>query len=530
MARFFDTIATVGDMARVMALEYGDRPAIVADDRVWTHEDVDGRASAVASQLVQRGFTTGARCAVLMENVPEQIAVYYGSAKAGAVETAVNVRHAAPEIAYQIHHSGAEVLVASPALWPLLADTFTDGCKLRQVLLVPTAGSAVDPSLFQAPVPVEVVDLETQQADDPFVDVEPGDWHIIWYTSGTTGKPKGAVHTHRASTLATAAWIDTWQLGPEDRGVAGNLFHVGCQAAVFGFLAAGGSVAMLTNVFSIETVLQEIEDKRITFFPGIQVMYALLAMRPELLETRDLSSLRKSGYGSSPTDAELVAKMMDLLPHIEWYHMYGQSESNTGGCCLLPEDHRRKLGSIGKPIPCVDEIAIQDDDGKLLPPNERGELCLRAPTVMVGYLDDPESTAETIVDGWLHTGDVGYIDDEGFVFLVDRKKDVIIRGGENVYPAEIEEVLRAHPGVAEVAAAAVPDTVMGELPMAFVAKRPDCSLSDDELRAALDELAAANLARYKRPVAIELVDALPRSAMGKVLKYELRERARAYAR
>jgi len=530
VAKFFDEVRSVGDMARVTAREYGDRPAILTDDATWTHGAIDTASSALAALLVDRGLR-GSRCAVVMENVPEQIAVYYGSAKAGMVETAVNVRHAPPEVAYQVHHSQAEVVITSPTRWHLLSETFTRESSVRRVVLVPDPLHPVgDLAAYDAPVDVEVADLAAIEGDDPGVDVQPDDWHIIWYTSGTTGKPKGAVHRHGASTLATGAWIDTWQLGPDDRGVAGNLFHVGCQAAVFGFLAAGGSAAMLSNVFSIEAVLEEIEKKRITFFPGIQVMYALLAMRPELLEGRDLSSLNKSGYGSSPTDSELVLKMMDLLPQIEWYHMYGQSESNTGGCCLLPEDHRRKLGSVGKPIPCVEALTIQDDDGKVLGPGERGEVCLRGATVMVGYLDDPDATARTVVDGWLHTGDVGYLDEEGFLFLVDRKKDVIIRGGENVYPAEVEAVLRTHPAVAEVSVVAIPDKVMGETPMAFVAKRPDADLSDDDMCRGLEELATANLARYKRPVAIEVVEALPRSAMGKVLKYELRERAKVHAR
>lgn len=519
MPEHFETFDRVGDILTASADDHGSRPAIIAPDRTWTYADLERRASTLAAVLVEAGASHGSHCGAVLENVPEHPATYFASSYAGLVEVPVNTKHRAGEIAYQLTHADVETIVVSPSMVSLLGETFTTCETLERVVVVPSAGAPVpDDVLTSIPCDVVVANLETTVLARPDLAGHRHDPYIIWYTSGTTGRPKGALHINDSGIRATSAWIDTWGIGPEDRGIAGNMFHVAVQAQIIGMLGVGGSLVMLNDAFSMPSLLQEIVDRRVTYFPGIQVMFALLDQRPEMLDNKDLSSVSRIGYGSSPTDPDLVRRTMNLFPGVDWYHMYGQTESNCGGCCLLPEDHPERIGSVGKPLASVEAISIQNDEGGVLAPGERGEVCLKGPTVMREYYKNPEATAETVVDGWLHTGDVGYLDDDGYLWLVDRKKDVIIRGGENVYPAEVELALKEHPAVLDCAVVGIADQVMGESPVAVVVVVPGSDVTPDELL----EHCRTLLARYKCPIAVRFAEELPRSPMGKVLRHEVR--------
>ncbi|MGK2955184.1 MAG: class I adenylate-forming enzyme family protein [Solirubrobacterales bacterium] len=519
MPEHFNKFYRVSDILTSSASLHADRPAIIAPDRTWTYADLDRRASTLAAVLVEAGAPPGSHCGAVLENVPEHPATYFASSLAGLVEVPVNTKHRAGEIAYQLTHADVETIVVSPSMIPLLGETFTMCDTLKRIVIVPSAGAAVPDEVFASiPCDFVVANLETTVLPQPTVAGHRQDPYIIWYTSGTTGRPKGALHINDSGIRSTSAWIDTWGIGPEDRGIAGNMFHVAVQAQIIGMLGVGGSLVMLNEAFSMPALLEEIVDRRVTYFPGIQVMFALLDQRPEMLEGKDLSSVSRIGYGSSPTDPDLVRRSMKLFPGVDWYHMYGQTESNCGGCCLLPGDHPERIGSVGKPLASVEAISIQSDEGVMIPPGERGEVCIKGPTVMREYYKNPKATAETIVNGWLHTGDIGYIDADGYLWLVDRKKDVIIRGGENVYPAEVELALKEHPAVLDCAVVGVSDRVMGESPVAVVMVVPGADVTSDEL---LDHCRTL-VARYKCPTAVRFVDELPRSPMGKVLRHEVR--------
>lgn len=527
MPEHFNQYERVGDILIASADVHADRPAIIAPDRTWTYADLERRASTLAGVLAAAGATPGSHCGAVLENVPEHPATYFACSFAGLVEVPVNTKHREGEIAYQLTHADVETIVVSPSMIPLLGETFSTCATLKRVVVVPSAGAPVsDEDLTSIPCAVVVADLETTALPRPDVASRRSDPYIIWYTSGTTGRPKGALHVNDSGIRATSAWIDTWGIGPEDRGIAGNMFHVAVQAQIIGMLGVGGSLVMLNEAFSMPALLEVIVDRHVTYFPGIQVMFALLDQRPEMLENKDLSSVSRIGYGSSPTDPDLVRRTMKLFPGVDWYHMYGQSESNCGGCCLLPDDHPERIGSVGKPLASVEAICIQSDEGVMLPPGERGEVCIKGPTVMREYYKNPEATAETVVNGWLHTGDVGYIDGDGYLWLVDRKKDVIIRGGENVYPAEVELALKEHRAVLDCAVVGVADRVMGESPVAVVVVAPGAEVTSDEL---LDHC-RTRLARYKCPISVRFVEELPRSPMGKVLRHEARATVQDLAR
>lgn len=528
---FLDGVRTIADVTRRTARLYGSLPAILCRGRSFSHSELDRLSGALAAEILSHGVQPGEHVLVMMDNAAEQVVAYYAAAKAGTALTVVNTKHRPPEIAHQIANFSPALAIASPHQLRCLREAIgIAGKPPRVVLVIPTGDEAAPPlaePADDAACHEVIARLEQLRGSDPLLKVSPHDHHIVWYTSGTTGVPKGAVHTHTSTVAAMRAWSGIWSLGTEDRSIAGNLFHVGAQATVFAVIANGGSVVMRDQAFSIESTLQDIERFKVTNFPGLPLVFALLQLRPDTLVGHDISSVRRVIYGAAHSDPAIILASREAFgPTVKWYHSYGQSELNTGGTCLLEEEHATRLGSIGRPIACVDEISVRDAEGRALPSGTDGELWVRGPTTMVGYLNDPLSTAETLVDGWIRTGDIAVIDADGYVWLRDRRRDMIIRGGENVYPAEVENAIHTHPGVSEVAVVGAPDKVMGESPVAFVVRAEGSNATEADVLTHLK----GRLARYKLPVAVVFVDELPRSVLGKVLKYELRERAQQFAR
>ena len=461
-----------------------DAPAI-ADDAVQLDSAAFAeRVAGAAARLARLGVGPGDVVAIVLPNRLELVIALFAAWRLGAAATPVNPALTRDEMQHQVDDAGAKVVIG-------------EGLDLR-ALVVDVAALEAEPS-----------------AAPPAVDVPPDALALLIYTSGTTGRPKGVMLDH----ANVAAMCDMTQVGlgitAEDHSLLVlPLFHVnGIIAGTLSPLLAGGQVTV-PGRFSPKTFFGIVERVRPTYFSAVPAMYAMLTSLPEAA-TVDTSSLRLVVCGAAPMPPELIARVEDTLG-VALVEGYGLSE---GACAstLNPYDGVRKPGTVGLPLP-GQEVRVVDADGRPVAQGERGEVVIRGANVMRGYLNRPEETAKTLVDGWLHTGDVGVFDADGYLRIVDRIKDMIIRGGENVYPKEIEAALYTHDGMLEAAVVGRPDEVLGEVVVAHVALRPESAATAEELHA----LCAERLAKYKRPVAIVLHDALPKNAIGKIDKPALR--------
>ncbi|WP_438354925.1 class I adenylate-forming enzyme family protein [Microbacterium sp. CJ88] len=354
--------------------------------------------------------------------------------------------------------------------------------------------------------------------DEP-TEGEASDLALLIYTSGTTGSPKGVMLTHGNLEAMTASFIEWLELDADDHSLLVlPLFHAnGIVLGTLSALRAGGQITIIGR-FSRERFFAEVDRHRPTYFSAVPAIYALLCALPDDVQP-DTSSLRFAVCGAAPMPAELIRRFEQRFG-ITIVEGYGLSETTTAST-INPLRGIRKPGTVGLPLP-GQRVAVVDESGVAVEPGEVGEVVISGPVVMAGYLGKPEATAETIVDGWLHTGDLGRFDEDGYLQIVDRLKDMIIRGGENVYPKEIENVLYGHEAVLEAAVVGLADDVLGEVPLAYVVLRPGQTMAD----AALMTLCAQKLAPFKRPVGVVFLDELPKNPVGKIDKRALRARGR----
>jgi acyl-CoA synthetase (AMP-forming)/AMP-acid ligase II len=477
------------------------------------------------------GLAPGSHVAYLMDHRVECLVAFFAIQRAGFVVAPFNAGLTAPEIRYQLGAAEVRTVIVSPAKVPQLP---TDAGSLELVLVLPSpdaSGDGGDGGLGATEAaPSRLGDAEVrtvrlgggagrQVRDDRGAD-EP---IALWFTSGTTGVPKAVLHSKRAGVAASTSWVEAVPLDA-DTLLALNFFHIGMMSSVIPNLATGGTVVVVPP-FTIESYLALVDRHHPTYLTLPPVILGLIDRDPSLLDRYDTSSVRKIMIGSAPIEPSLLRRSISRFPNAVWKEAWAQTEINSGGT-VTPGSLLDRFGSIGWGVRCVEQLAILDEDGAELAPGEIGELCVRGSMTMLGYFRDPDATAHTMRGGWLHTGDVATRDEDGFVFLKGRQREMIIRGGENVYPAEIEAVLCSHPAVAEAAAVGISDTVMTEVPAAVVVVRAGHHLDTQELAA----FAAERLARYKRPVVIDIVDELPRNTIGKVQKAELVRRMAAYAR
>ena len=451
--------------------------------------------SALAALLAAAGLSRGGVLAIMLPNRVELVTSMFAAWRLGAAVTPVNPALTAQEACYQIDDADATLVVADGASAQKL-----QGCG-RRIIPVEDMAPAAGPDV---PVPMSA---------------EPDTLALLIYTSGTTGRPKGVMLDH-ANISATAESIIAWlEMTDDTRSLLVlPLFHVnGIMVSVVSPLLAGGST-FIAERFDAATFWGTVERARPTFFSAVPTIYALLVSRPG--GQPDTQTLRFVICGAAPMPRELIGEFEQRygVPVVEGY---GLSEC-TVACTINPLHGVRKAGTVGLPLPGID-VGVVDAKDELLPAGQAGEVVVRGPNVMRGYLRRPEETAEVLRGGWLHTGDVGRFDEDGYLTLVDRVKDLIIRGGENIYPKEIEDVLYAHPAVLEAAVVGQPDAVFGEQPVAFVALRPGLSASPDELI----EHCRRSLARYKVPRAVYIEEVLPKNAIGKLAKPVLRDRLRA---
>jgi long-chain acyl-CoA synthetase len=506
---------------------HGDAGYLVYEDDVWTYADAHKRVAALATRLVDDlGVAKGDRVAIAMRNFPEWPIAFWAATCAGAVVVPLNAWWTGPELEYGLSDSGSKVVFVDGERLERLADQRVDATT------VVVRGDGVSREgrwVLRGDIAFD--ELTTGDATLPDVEIEPDDDATIFYTSGTTGKPKGALGTHR--NICTNL-INLLFGGARTRLRSGvtppatttqgvtllsvPFFHAtGCHSILVANTFGGGKLVLMHR-WNAERALELIERERVTSFGGVPAMVWQVLQSPDF-DKRDISSVQSIGYGGAPAPPELVRKIEELFPGRTPSNGYGLTETSSLAISNAGADYLRKPDSVGVPI-AVNEVKVVDEDGNELPQGEVGELWIKGPNVVKGYWNKPEATAAAFTDGWLHTGDVARIDEEGFVFIVDRAKDMVIRGGENVYCSEVESALFEHPAVTDAAVIGIPHQVLGEEVGAVVQLKRGRTATAEELQAHVAE----RLAAFKVPVRIWFRDEeLPRNPAGKVLKRELRD-------
>jgi acyl-CoA synthetase (AMP-forming)/AMP-acid ligase II len=487
-----------------------DRTAMIDGSTVVTHAQLNAAVTAIAWNLVNAGLRPGMRCAIAMDHTWTNYAAFIAAGRAGLVALPLNPKLTPVELKAQAEQAQVDALLVSGHQSDRLAG-LDEWEALRYVGLVPDGSSNAGATHF-GDSPVTVVDLAADGVVDvPLPPDAPG---TLWFTGGSTGAPKLVVHARRSPVLAIDSWIERLDLTEKDRGFALNFCHISTLSNTGAVLAAGGSVILIPE-FRVPTILALIEQHRATLLITLSLFVNLLVREPAVVQQYDLSTLRTVLIGGSPTERTLWQKVVALLPHVRWGQAWAQTELCSGGTAALGDEFMTRPASVGRPLSCVTAIEIRGDHDRLLPHGTVGEVCVLGEAVMQRYDGDPPGETN---GGLMRTGDLGYLDADGYLYLVGRKREVIIRGGENLFPAEIEAVIASHPAVHECAVVGIPDSVMTEVPVAFVIPVPGATISPDELAAFANDC----LTRFKQPVAYEVVRELPRNSIGKIQKAELR--------
>ncbi len=474
-----------------------ERIALRCADEQWSYARLRERIAAVGGALQAAGVAPGDRVLLVAPSVPEFAAAYYGIHAAGAIVVAVNPMATHFEIDHVVADAGCSHALA----WHECSDVAKVSAEIAEIPLW-----RLRPGLEELPGGAPLAAAEPKAGEDVAV---------ILYTSGTTGRPKGAELTHGNITACADAFVEVLRATPDDRfGTALPLFHIFGGAVIMGTaMRIGASLSLLPKFGALETI-EMIASDEVTVFAGVPTMYNAILQASEAIDRSALATLRLCASGGASLPEEVLRAFADRLG-VTILEGYGMTET-TGAATFNGLGRERKPGMVGLPLPGM-AVKVVDAEGTELPIGEVGEVLFCGPVVMRGYRNRPEATAETVVDGWIHTGDLGTIDADGDLRIVDRKKDLIIRGGYNVYPREVEEVLYEHPDIVEVAVVGVPHDHYGEEVAAVVALRP--GLDGDPV--ALRAWAKERLSAYKAPRLFSFVDVLPKGPTGKILKREI---------
>ncbi len=508
----------IGTFAHIIhrhALLRPDKEAYVYEGQRLNYADYNARVNSLVHALTKMGIRKGDSIGILSWNCLDYAIVYGAAMKGGYVLSRFNPRLGAEELDYLINYSEAGTLFVGPEMFKVFAAIRP---KLKGV-----------EHFVAMEEPAEGMDyledlLKQYPGDEPDVIVDEDDRFYIIYTSGTTGVPRGAVYTHREAWDDCRTYIINQSIQPDDRHIqVSPMFHIAGDTMVRSLLYMGACNIIMKS-FDAETALKLIQEEKATHI-SIVPTHLIAMMAVPNLKKYDFSSLKFIWYGGSPMPLEVVKKGLEIFGPI-FGQGYGQSESGPAITHLPKEDHdvigrpeERRLSSVGQPDIGV-QVRVVDDKDNDVAPGEMGEIIVRSKHIMREYWKKPADTRKTIVDGWLHTGDIGYYDEAGYVYIVDRKKDMIITGGENVFPREVEEVIYRHPSVQEAAVIGIPDPYWVEKVHAVVSMKKGANCTAEELIA----LCKQNLAGYKSPKSVEFMDALPKNAAGKIMKRELREK------
>ena len=501
------------DMSWVGVLEHHatrtpDKPIAVFGDDVVTYRQMADRSAALATGLQARGVGAGDVVGLLSYNSVDFLETIFAANHLGAIAMPINWRLAAAEVAFILEHSQARAFVCDDELLDL-GDDATDRVDGDLVRVTISTRSHEDWERLS----------DVRVTTDPLPRVSAGadDLHRLMYTSGTTGRPKGVMITHANLAWKNFAHITELGVTEADVGLAcGPLYHVGALDLITTTMIAAGATTVVHRVFAGQQVVEEIERSRVTCMWTAPAMVRAILEVPGV-EDSDLSSVRLIIAGGEKMPIPFIERLRRTFPSAWFADAYGLTETVSGDTFLDRDSTVSKLGSVGRACPYL-ELEIWDDQGTPVPAGERGEVVLRGPKVFKGYWRDPEATSTAFAGGWFHTGDVGMKDEDGFVYIVDRLKDMIVSGGENIAGSEVERVLYEHDAVVEAAVVGRPDDRWGEVPVAYVVLAPEATVTPDELI----EHCREQLAKFKVPKAVTVIDALPRNPSGKVLKRELR--------
>lgn len=504
---------TIGDMARRAATKYGDKTAIVFRDVALSFYDLERECRRFANLMTRLGVKKGDRVAVYAFNSHYYPISMIGLAKIGAIQVPINYMLNAEEIAYIVNHSGSRVFIVEDALYPIIASSQAQFTSVETWGFIPLGGAAIPDGYFNL-----ITDLADMPTDEPQVDVTAEDIVQIPYTSGTESKPKGAMLSHRALMSQYHSCIFDGRYETQDVSLhALPLFHCAqLHCFLMPYLYIGATNVIMYKADPLE-MIKAIERYQITHMFAPPTVWIGILNHPAFKD-HILRSLKKAAYGASIMPVEIIKQLAVVFRGLELWNYYGQTEMGPVATILKPEDQLLKPGSAGKPVLNV-ETRLMDDDGRFVPVGEVGEIVHRSGHVMTGYLNDPEKTEDAFAFGWFHSGDLGRFDTYGYLYVVDRKKDMIKTGGENVASREVEEVLYQMPGIEEVAVIGLHDPKWIEIVAAVVVLKKGASLTEKDIIAYSRE----HLAGFKSPKKVFLVDKLPKNPSGKILKRELKE-------
>ncbi len=506
---------TLGDLVKRNARNYPDKRAVVFEDSVLTHRELNERANRLANALIAMGVRKGDRVAVLAFNCIEYIEIYFGIAKTGGIADLLNFMLKPGELEYVINYTGARVLILQSEFLEAI-QSVRDNLNVEKYIILGGQADGMEP----------YEDLLSKgSVVEPNVPISPTDDAFIYFTGGTTGKPKGVPLSHRNIIANTVnSIIEAGTKRTDSYLVTTPIFHLAAGANIF-FAAYMGCKMVICKSFDPEKTLYLTQEEKITNVLLVPTMVNAVLQVSDF-NKYDLSSMKLITYGAAPMPIEVLRQGLERFP-CGFMQLYGQTEAGPCMTILPPEEHVldgderwvKKLGSAGRPIINC-EVRVVGDDGKEVGIGEVGEIIGQSEAIARGYWEKPEDTAETFAGGWLRTGDMATVDEDGYIYIVDRKKDMIISGGENIYPREIEEIIYQHPAILECSVIGVPDDYWGENVKACVVLKPGQNATEEELI----QFCKDNLATYKKPKSVEFLDELPKSPQGKILKRELKQK------
>lgn len=504
-----------------IASEFPNNHALVYLDYSWSYSELDKLVSQMANLLIGMGIKPGERIAIHLPNSPQFVIAYYGLLRAGAIAVPINPSSTGDDFEFILENSGSKILVTFSDILPNLKLDAAIGIKILVTHIQTPFAPNQDYQI--SPVP-SVTRLERvlfdQSTINPGIMISPDAYANLQYTGGTTGRSKGAILSHR-NLIANACQFKHWFKNSYNQGEGRfigviPLFHIYAMTTTMNAPIITASTILLQSKFDISELMHIIERYKPNLFMGVPAMYGAITLRQQ---HPDMSSIKACMSGSAPLPPA-IQKNFEYLTGGKLAEGYGLSEASPIVCCN-PIYGNVKNGSIGLPFPDTDVRIVDPQTGTDVKPGEVGELIVKGPQVMQGYWEQPEETALVLHNGWLHTGDLVWMDEEGYVYIADRLKDLIITGGEKIYPKEVEDLLYTHPAVKEAAVIGVPHPLRGEVPQAYIVVKDGHKPGERELR----QFCAAHLTKYKVPHGFKFVDSLPRNSMGKILKRVLRQSA-----
>lgn len=509
-----DRPRTIVEMLENTVGKFGEREALVDDNARLTYNEFERLCNNLAGSLRNLGVQKGDRVAILMANSWEYVVSYFANARLGAVNVLLNWRCAGPELEYMLNDSGANILLMGPEFLETI-NGIKDNVETLKGIYV-TGGEIPDEAgsyndLLKNDPGQKIV------ADPP---VTEDDGAAILYTSGTTGLPKGALQTHRNYVSNAVNGLKGSQVDENSRQlIIAPMFHATGINSQTGMSVISGGCSIIRSAFDPVDTLTKIQEEKITLGAGVATMFwVILNMAP--YQDFDLSSLKVFIFGGSPVPVELFNQMTSAFPNVQFGNVYGLTEATSIATWNTHEDILRIPESVGKPMPVLQVKIVDPQSGDDLPTREVGEVCIQGPTVVQGYWNKPEADRNTFVDGWLHTGDMGYMDEDGYIYIVDRLKEMIVSGGENIYCLEVENALMQHPAVMEAAVVGVPDPVMQEAVKAVIFLKPGMTAAEDEII----EHCKKHIASYKKPKYVVFTkEMLPKNPGGKVVKAAIKD-------